>query len=285
MHLRHWIFGLESAQALERLEGTDLFYLVVEIPPLSRVEYKLEIRRGEHRDWIEDPRNPHRARDPFGANSVLATEGYAVPEWSREDPVARAGRLEPFSFNSRTLGGPRSGHIYMPARWRKTRRYPLLVVHDGGDYLNYAGMRTVLDNLIHRLEIPSLIEDEVPIRMAGYPIETVLAEKLVTALQRGTANTRWRDFGDVHLLLGAHDVDEAKLDAAIVAVADHRNEPIRLLAPVLDGFTSANQARWVTWRRRLALTDLLPEDFAIPVATCLTVFDAAVERIGAADLP
>lgn len=28
----------------------------------------------------------------------------------------------------------------------------------------------------------------------------VLAEKLVTAVQRGTANTRWRDFADVYLL-------------------------------------------------------------------------------------
>jgi enterochelin esterase family protein len=31
------------------------------------------------------------------------------------------------------------------------------VVHDGGDYLNYAGMKAVLDNLIHRLEIPDMV--------------------------------------------------------------------------------------------------------------------------------
>jgi enterochelin esterase family protein len=30
-------------------------------------------------------------------------------------------------------------------------------VHDGKDYLNYAGMKNVLDNLIHRLEIPDMI--------------------------------------------------------------------------------------------------------------------------------
>ncbi|MCB9596068.1 MAG: enterochelin esterase [Sandaracinaceae bacterium] len=188
--LRHWIFGLESAQELHRLEGTDLFYLVVEIPPRSRVEYKLEIWRGDHREWIEDPRNPHRARDPFGANSVLAAEGYEVPEWTREDPLARAGRVEPFTFNSRTLGGPRSGHIYMPARWRKTRRYPLLVVHDGGDYLKYAGMRVVLDNLIHRLEIPSLIAVFVdsPDRLNEYANHEsharFLCEELVPDLER-----------------------------------------------------------------------------------------------------
>jgi enterochelin esterase family protein len=31
------------------------------------------------------------------------------------------------------------------------------VVHDGSDYLNYAGMKTILDNLIHAREIPDLI--------------------------------------------------------------------------------------------------------------------------------
>ncbi|MFC3492900.1 nucleotidyl transferase AbiEii/AbiGii toxin family protein [Glycomyces rhizosphaerae] len=35
------------------------------------------------------------------------------------------------------------------------------------------------------------------IELVGYPLTMVLAEKLVTAIQRGTANTRWRDFTDV----------------------------------------------------------------------------------------
>ena len=36
-------------------------------------------------------------------------------------------------------------------------RYPLLVVHDGHDYLNYASAKTVLDNLIHRNEIAEMV--------------------------------------------------------------------------------------------------------------------------------
>ena len=136
-----------------------------------------------------------------------------------------------------------------------------------------------------QVEIPSLIDDGEPVRMAGYPIETVLAEKLVTALQRGTVNTRWRDFGDVHLLIGTHDVAQEKLDAAIAAVAAHRGEPLRPLAPILNGFAAANQARWDKWRRRLALTDMLLEDFAGPVETCIAVFDAAAERIDSSNAP
>ena len=190
VNLRHWIFGMESSQALSRVPNTDLWTLTIEIPRMSRIEYKLEIRRGEHAEWIEDPRNPHRARDPFGANSVLAGEGYELPEWTLEDPTARPGLLEPFSFHSRSLGGSRTGHIYMPARWRRTRRYPLLVVHDGRDYLRYASMKVILDNLIHRLEIPSLIAVFVdsPDRLREYADDPAhakfLSEELVPDLER-----------------------------------------------------------------------------------------------------
>lgn len=36
-----------------------------------------------------------------------------------------------------------------------------------------------------------------PIRLSGYPVHMVHAEKIVTAVKRGIANTRWRDFGDI----------------------------------------------------------------------------------------
>lgn len=155
--LRHWIFGLESANSLTRVPNTDLWYLTLDIPYGSRVEYKFEIHHHDRSEWIEDPRNPNRARDPFGANSALHAFGYEVPDWVHPDSLARPGLLEPFGFHSKAFGGTRTGKIYLPARFRKTRLYPLLVVHDGSDYLNFAVMKTVLDNLIERLEIPDMI--------------------------------------------------------------------------------------------------------------------------------
>jgi enterochelin esterase-like enzyme len=157
VRLRHFIFGLETSQPLARIEGTNVWYLDLEIPPRSRIEYKLEIRRGEHNKWIRDPQNPHLARDPFGANSVLQGAGYEIPAWTRPDPKARPGTLEPFSMRSEAFGQARTGHLYLPARFRRTRQYPLLVIHDGSDYLKYSGLKVVLDNLIERLEIPPLI--------------------------------------------------------------------------------------------------------------------------------
>ena len=40
------------------------------------------------------------------------------------------------------------------------------------------------------------------IRLLGYPIPMVLAEKVVTASQRGITSTRWRDFADLYLIAG-----------------------------------------------------------------------------------
>jgi enterochelin esterase family protein len=157
VHLRHFIYGLPATQPFRRLQGTDLWYLVLEVPERSRFEYKIEVvSRGVGR-WIEDPLNPHRARDPFGANSVCHGSGYEVPEWTLPDPEARTGSLEELAIHSRASRREYMVTLYLPARFRRTRRYPLLIVQDGGDYLQYAGLRTVLDNLIHRLEVSEMI--------------------------------------------------------------------------------------------------------------------------------
>ena len=49
-----------------------------------------------------------------------------------------------------------------------------------------------------QISLPRLIDGAIPVR--GYPLEMVLAEKIVTALERGTVNTRWRDFVDIYVL-------------------------------------------------------------------------------------
>lgn len=52
-------------------------------------------------------------------------------------------------------------------------------------------------------QTPVAVVSEVSvIHVVGYPVEMVLAEKVVTATARGTANTRWRDFVDIAALVG-----------------------------------------------------------------------------------
>lgn len=109
-----------------------------------------------------------------------------------------------------------------------------------------------------------------PIELLGYPMHMVHAEKIVTAAQRGTANTRWRDFGDVWSLSRRHPVAADDLAQAIEEVARHRNVTIRPLAEVLDGFADLGQARWVRWRRRSHF-EHLPDQFA-PVLQVVIAF-------------
>ena len=155
--LRHWIVGLPSAIPLRRLTGTDLWYLVIELPPESRVEYKLEVVHGEHREWVDDPLNPHVSHNPMGRNSVVRARGYRVPEWTEPDPEARSGSIVELALPSRALKRDCHLSVYLPARFRATAQYPLLIVHDGADYIDYAGAVTVLDNLIHRLDVAEII--------------------------------------------------------------------------------------------------------------------------------
>jgi enterochelin esterase family protein len=157
VHLKHWVFGLSTSQKLERIEGTDVFHLTLKLPPGSRVEYKLEVVRGGKGEWVQDPLNPNMARDPWGGNSVAHGTGYEVPEWTRPDPTAAKGTLDELHLDSAAFGEKRAFGVYLPARFRSTRRYPLLIVHDAGDYLRYSGLGAILDNLIDRLEVPDLI--------------------------------------------------------------------------------------------------------------------------------
>jgi enterochelin esterase family protein len=217
VHLRHWIYGLPSSQPLRRLEGSNLWFLILDLPPGSRVEYKFELYRAGGVELVTDPLNTHVATDPMGTNSVVHAPGYEVPDYTLFDSNARPGSLETVVLASTTFGEPRPVQVYLPARFRPTRRYPLLIVHDGVDFLRYAGLKTVLDNLIHRLEIPPLIAalSESPRRLIEYADDPsharYLAGELVPALEARYPLARTRD---ARCLLGASFGAVASLAAA-----------------------------------------------------------------------
>jgi enterochelin esterase family protein len=189
--LRCWIHGLPATQPFERLGDSDLWMLRIELPERSRIEYKLVLVADGEETWILDPLNPLTASDPFGANSVFRGHGYRRPEWSLPDALARPGAIDAIEVASEAFGESRRILLYLPARFRRTRRYPLLVVHDGEDYLRFAALQTVLDNLIHRLEIPPMLValTQSPDRLREYGADDrharFAAVELPQALARG----------------------------------------------------------------------------------------------------
>lgn len=157
VHLVQRVIGLPERIPLRRLRGTDLWYLVLELPERSRVEYQIEVRRGDQHERFNDPLNPKLSHSPMGSSSVCFAQGYATPEWVEPDPEARPGELVDLVLPSRALRRDCHLSLYLPARFRRTATYPLLVVHDGGDFLRYASAKTVLDNLIHRLDVAEML--------------------------------------------------------------------------------------------------------------------------------
>ncbi|HET6393298.1 MAG TPA: nucleotidyl transferase AbiEii/AbiGii toxin family protein [Blastococcus sp.] len=124
-----------------------------------------------------------------------------------------------------------------------------------------------------QVELPRLLGGSVQLR--GYPIAMVHAEKIVTAIDRGTVNTRWRDFGDVYVLSSTHELAATDLRAAITTVAAHREVELQPLKVVLDGYESIAQTKYAAWRRKQR-RDELPDQFADVLAAVFAFADPVV---------
>jgi hypothetical protein len=84
------------------------------------------------------------------------------------------------------------------------------------------------------IELPRVVQlDQPPVELLGYPLTMILAEKIVTALDRGPANTRWRDFADIYVLTRTHRVPAGELAASLRAVAEYRQIELGPLLPSL----------------------------------------------------
>lgn len=67
-----------------------------------------------------------------------------------------------------------------------------------------------------------MIFDEGTIDVWAYNIETVLAEKVETILQRGELNTRPRDFYDIYILVNTQEFDRSIFAEALKKTTEHR---------------------------------------------------------------
>ncbi len=154
--LRPMIAGFPGTHHFAALNGHDVWWLALSLPDGARLEYKLEVLRDHHAEWVNDPLNPITTTNPFGTNSVCRGFGYRVPDFAEIHEGTPNGTFEDQWIGS-SLGGDRKVTVYLPAGFDRERNYPLVFVHDGGDYLTYGSMALVLDNLIHWNVIPPVI--------------------------------------------------------------------------------------------------------------------------------
>ncbi len=168
------------------------------------------------------------------------------------------------------------------------------VIREGGDY---AGVRVSMNARLHtavvklkvdvsvgdpvlpepiEIEVPSVLDGQPPIRVIGYPLPMVFAEKLVTAVARGVASTRWRDFADVVLLSSSNSVNGNEMAEALDAVATYRQVTLQPLREVLDGYATLAQERWRRWLERQGLDDRISSEFDEVLEQVFTFADPAL---------
>ena len=122
--------------------------------------------------------------------------------------------------------------------------------------------------------VPRLLNiGQEPLRMLGYPLPMVVAEKVVTALERGEANTRWRDFADVLVISVSQGFRRDDLRQALETVADHRGVELSRLDESLRGMSEGATTKWAAWRRRQAQGDRLPATFTETLARVSAFID------------
>jgi len=112
-------------------------------PDVARFEYQFELLDPNGAsEWILDPENPKRASGPWGYKSVWEEAGYVPPPWLDDDPV---GKPESTTIASRILKAELPALIWTHPD--ATERSPLLVAHDGPEYVEHSSLLTYLGRL------------------------------------------------------------------------------------------------------------------------------------------
>lgn len=107
-----------------------------------------------------------------------------------------------------------------------------------------------------RYEFSGIFDEEQRIRLWGYNMETVLAEKAETILSRGVFNTRPRDFYDIYILATSQEYSREVFEDALAATSEHRGskEMITDQAGILSRIAESEdlQEMWEKYRKRFS---------------------------------
>src|SRR2546427_1356068 len=161
---------------MARLLDTDLWYKTFQLQKGARFIYQLATNLPDPKEWRgitrfardlrNDPFNPlqfaERSNEfnPYEVTFASAVElPSAEPQsWNVVRPTVPTGRVQRDKFISKLLGNERPIWIYTPHGYSPDKKpYGLLVLTDGGLYVNTARVATTLDNLIAAGVIPPLV--------------------------------------------------------------------------------------------------------------------------------
>jgi enterochelin esterase-like enzyme len=126
----------------------DGWELVIDRPPVSRMEYLLELRQQNGGvETVLDPANPRQVAGAFGPKSVLEFPGYTPPGWLNARVLSQSGTPGTFTdldVAAAALDAAVSVRIWSPDDAPPDERLPLLVANDGPEYDSLASLTRYL---------------------------------------------------------------------------------------------------------------------------------------------
>ena len=110
------------------------------------------------------------------------------------------------------------------------------------------------------LDYPLLLANIPSIQLQAYSLETVIAEKFHTMIDRDVYNSRLKDFYDCHQLLTRHNIDDQVLFDAICATFDNRkleyNPDLQLFTPEFAADANRN-IRWNSFLKKINVVEAM----------------------------
>lgn len=158
----------------------------------------------------------------------------------------------------------------------------------------YAGLRLVMPAALSRAQLKLQLDisfgdpitpearlvnyaqrlDPEPFQIYGYPIDTVIAEKLTTAIDLGEANTRDRDYADLYRMICQNDLNATAVRTAVERTASHRGLRLSSLSTVIGALPTSRQVSYTRWLgKQDADRAAYPTSFAEICATVIAFAD------------
>lgn len=142
------------------------------------------------------------------------------------------------------------------------------------------GFGDIISNGPISLDYPTILEGLPPISLKAYSLETLVAEKFHTMIDRDITNSRMKDFFDCYQLIKNNHLNDSALQKAILQTFTNRNLLNKPHALLFDSKFCEDKARlqqWKSFLRRIKYPENL--DFSIVVKNILDVLQPMAEMV------
>ena len=117
---------------------------------------------------------------------------------------------------------------------------------------------------------------EKEINLWAYPVESIFAEKLETAIARAEQNSRMKDYHDLLLLVRGNVIDKSKVKTAISVTFQNRGTAIQKLS-ILEDQMESIQKHWSNYLR--SLSSEVREKLGINIQNIMDEINNFLEKI------